>query len=52
MTYKVLAASFALVLAPALGIAAGCDHDKQTFSCAQGSSFDPVSGTCTTDVTI
>ncbi len=51
MTFKVLAATLALAIAPTLGFAEGCAHDKQVMSCAEGSTFNPATGSCTVDAT-
>ena len=38
----------ALMLAPTLGAAAGCQygHQKQAMSCAEGSTYDSATNTC------
>jgi hypothetical protein len=50
MTIKTLAAAVALTLVPALAIAEGCNYEKRVMSCAEGTVFDAVSGTCVTSV--
>lgn len=38
----------ALMLAPSLGAAMGCNygHDKQAMSCAEGTSYDSTTNSC------
>ncbi len=49
MTFKTLLTAAALTILPGLAMAAGCNYEKeqQAMSCAEGSSFDEASGTCT-----
>jgi len=42
---KILLSVIALVLLPGLA-AAQCSSDRQAMSCAEGTSFDPETGTC------
>lgn len=46
MTFKTLAAAVALSVLPVLAYAGGCSFERQAMSCAEGSTYDTVSGTC------
>lgn len=46
MKIKLVAATLALMLAPALATAEGCSKDRQAMNCAEGSSFDHATATC------
>ncbi|MCR8825696.1 hypothetical protein [Pseudosulfitobacter koreensis] len=46
MKIKLVAATLALALAPALVAAEGCSQGRQAMSCAEGSNFDHATGTC------
>lgn len=55
MTLKTLTAAFALLALPSLALAEGCSSHStgmdQAMSCAEGSQFDPQTGTCVPVVT-
>lgn len=48
MNIKTAAVTLALVLAPTLSFAAGCNYGKeqQAMSCADGTAYDSATGTC------
>ena len=50
---KMLLATAALVAAPGLAVAQGCDYIKnqQAMSCAPGTVWDATFGTCTPEAT-
>lgn len=51
MKLGIALATLALVVAPGLSFAQGCDHGKQAMSCAEGTVYDSVSGSCVVDAT-
>ncbi|WP_170311756.1 hypothetical protein [Sulfitobacter sabulilitoris] len=50
MSFKTLAVTVALALAPTLSLAQGCSYDRQAMSCAEGTTYDAATGTCVTSV--
>ncbi|MCK0166063.1 adenylosuccinate lyase [Jannaschia sp. S6380] len=53
-TLKTLLATAALLTAPGLAHAEGCNwtkHEQVTMSCAPGTTLDADTGTCVADVT-
>ncbi len=51
MNLRIACAALAFVIAPTLGLAEGCKHDRRAMSCAAGSSYDAATGTCVIDAT-
>lgn len=43
---KTVLISFTLFLAPLTVAAQGCDHERQTASCADGATWDAAKGVC------
>ena len=52
-SFKTILAAAALLAAPGLAAAQGCDYVKQqqAMTCAPGSSWDATAGVCTPDAT-
>jgi hypothetical protein len=51
MDMKVALATATLMLLPSLGMAMGCNYDKQAMSCAAGSVYDAASNSCVATTT-
>lgn len=48
MNIKTLLVAAAIIVAPPLALAQGCNHakEKQAMSCAAGTTYDTVSNSC------
>lgn len=46
MKMKIALATATLMLLPSLGMAMGCNYDKQAMSCAVGTVYDAESNSC------
>ncbi|MEQ6247652.1 hypothetical protein ABMC89_02040 [Sulfitobacter sp. HNIBRBA3233] len=51
MKLKIALTTAALLLAPTLTLAAGCNYDKQAMSCAEGTVYDSASNSCVATTT-
>ncbi|WP_425102167.1 chitin binding peritrophin-A domain-containing protein [Tropicibacter sp. S64] len=48
MTFKTLLTAAVLLIGPVLPVYAACSgHSSQAMTCAEGSVYDPETGTCT-----
>lgn len=51
MKMKIALSTAALMLLPTLGMAMGCNYDKQAMSCATGTVYDAESHSCVATTT-
>ena len=51
MPLKIALTALTLTLVPTLALAAGCGHEKQAQSCAEGMMWDAATNSCVKQVT-